>query len=118
MISMSRSRVRTLAVVGTVCAVAALGLVASPASAAEVAEGATLGADARRIDVPRIASAIRPPAGSRPVGAYLVTRGTQTYTYVSRLLTSGGVAPTGACADGATASVPYGALYVFWTAKR
>src|SRR6185312_14668510 len=76
MISMSRSRVRALALVGTAGVVAALGLVASPASAAEVAEGATLGADARRIDVPRIASAIRPPAGSRPVGAYVVARGT------------------------------------------
>ncbi|MEU7844691.1 DUF3455 domain-containing protein [Micromonospora sp. NPDC049114] len=192
MISKSRSRVRALALVGTAGVVAALGLVAGPASAAEVAEGATLGADARRIDVPRIASAIRPPAGSRPVGAYVVARGTQTYTctggvftgasvpeaqligtggrvhhfrgpswqserdgssvtakktaespragtipellltvdtrsgsgslgtvaYVSRLLTSGGVAPSGACTDGATASVPYGALYVFWAAKR
>ncbi|MFG1914942.1 DUF3455 domain-containing protein [Micromonospora sp. NPDC048898] len=38
--------------------------------------------------------------------------------YISRLLTSGGVAPVGDCVDGATAAVPYGAVYVFWTAKR
>lgn len=28
--------------------------------------------------------------------------------YISRLLTSGGVAPAGACIDGATVAVPYG----------
>ncbi|PYC68750.1 hypothetical protein C7C45_17310 [Micromonospora arborensis] len=38
--------------------------------------------------------------------------------YASRLLTSGGVAPVGACTDGATAAVPYGAVYAFWAAKR
>ncbi|MEV0217677.1 DUF3455 domain-containing protein [Micromonospora sp. ALFpr18c] len=38
--------------------------------------------------------------------------------YISRLLTSGGAAPAGACTDGATTSVPYGAVYVFWAAKR
>ncbi|MFE9915938.1 DUF3455 domain-containing protein [Micromonospora sp. NPDC005553] len=38
--------------------------------------------------------------------------------YVSRLLTSGGVAPAGACTDGATVAVPYGAVYVFWASKR
>ncbi|MGW5582190.1 DUF3455 domain-containing protein [Micromonospora chokoriensis] len=36
---------------------------------------------------------------------------------ISRLLTSGGVAPAGPCTDGATAAVPYGAVYVFWAAK-
>ncbi|MFG1649330.1 DUF3455 domain-containing protein [Micromonospora sp. NPDC049275] len=191
MISTSRSRVRALAVIGMAGVLAAIGPVTRQASAAEVAEGATMSANAR-VDIPRIASSIKPPAGSRPVGAYVVTRGTQTYTcaggvftgasvpeaqligtggrvhhfkgpswqserdgslitakktaesprsgtipellltvdthagsgilgnvaYVSRLLTSGGIAPAGACVDGATTAVPYGALYVFWAAKR
>lgn len=34
--------------------------------------------------------------------------------YINRLLTSGGTAPTGACTDGTTKAVPYGAVYVFW----
>lgn len=34
--------------------------------------------------------------------------------YIQRLNTSGGVAPTGTCTDGATKAVRYGALYVFW----
>ena len=34
--------------------------------------------------------------------------------YIQRLHTSGGVAPAGACTDGTTKAVPYGALYVFW----
>lgn len=36
-------------------------------------------------------------------------------THIQRLATSGGVAPAGACTDGATKAVPYGALYVFWS---
>ncbi|MFF5054575.1 DUF3455 domain-containing protein [Micromonospora sp. NPDC000663] len=190
--STSRSRVRALAAIGMAGVVAAIGAVTHQASAAEVAAPAAVGADARRVDIPRIAPAIKPPAGSRPVGAYVVTRGTQTYTcvggvftgasvpeaqligtggrvhhfkgpswqsqrdnssitakktaeslrtgtipellltvdshsgtgklgnvaYISRLLTSGGVAPAGACTDGETAAVPYGAVYVFWAAKR
>lgn len=35
-------------------------------------------------------------------------------SYVQRLATSGGVAPGGACADGATVGVPYRALYRFF----
>jgi hypothetical protein len=35
-------------------------------------------------------------------------------THIQRLNTSGGVAPAGACADGVTKAVRYGALYVFW----
>jgi hypothetical protein len=35
-------------------------------------------------------------------------------TYIQRLSTTGGVAPAGACTDGATKAVRYGALYVFW----
>ncbi len=36
--------------------------------------------------------------------------------YISRLSTSGGVAPTEPCAAGETVSVRYGAIYVFWDA--
>ncbi|MFG1885242.1 DUF3455 domain-containing protein [Micromonospora sp. NPDC049102] len=189
---MSRSRLRGLLVVGVAGLLAAAGAVTHQASAAEVAAPAAVGPDARRVDIPRIAAAIKPPAGSRPVGAYVVTRGTQTYTctggvftgasvpeaqllgtggrihhfkgpswqsqrdnslitakktaespragtipellltvdshtgtgtlgkvaYISRLRTSGGAAPAGACTDGATKAVPYGAVYVFWAAKR
>src|SRR5690349_16694485 len=35
-------------------------------------------------------------------------------THIQRLYTSGGVAPAGACTDGATKAVRYGARYVFW----
>ncbi|MEU1757118.1 DUF3455 domain-containing protein [Micromonospora matsumotoense] len=192
MLSTSRSRVRALAAVGMAGVVAVIGAVTHQASAAEVAAPPAVGADARRVDIPRITPAIAPPAGSRPVGAYVVTRGTQTYTcaggvftgasvpeaqlvgtggrvhhfkgpswqserdgslvtakktaesarpgtipellltvdthagvgsldnvaYISRLLTSGGAAPAGVCADGTTRAVPYGAVYVLWAAKR
>jgi hypothetical protein len=37
-------------------------------------------------------------------------------TFIQRLNTTGGVSPTGACTDGATASVPYTADYTFWVA--
>lgn len=37
-------------------------------------------------------------------------------TYIQRLNTTGGVTPTGACTDGATASVRYTADYTFWVA--
>ena len=36
--------------------------------------------------------------------------------YISRLVTSGGVAPTGSCASDEVAEVSYGAVYVFWDA--
>ena len=36
--------------------------------------------------------------------------------YISRLATSGGVAPTTSCTAGQTAAVPYKAVYVFWDA--
>ncbi|WP_433796634.1 DUF3455 domain-containing protein [Actinoplanes sp. CA-252034] len=35
---------------------------------------------------------------------------------ISRLQTSGGLRPTGACTAGQTAAVPYKAIYVFWDA--
>jgi hypothetical protein len=34
--------------------------------------------------------------------------------YIQRLNTSGGTAPAGACTDGQTKAVKYGATYVFW----
>jgi hypothetical protein len=36
-------------------------------------------------------------------------------SYVQRLRTQGGLAPSGACADGAQLSVPYTAVYRFWS---
>ncbi len=38
-----------------------------------------------------------------------------TVSYVQRLATAGGAAPAGGCTDGATQSVPYRALYRFFT---
>ncbi len=38
-------------------------------------------------------------------------------TFIQRLKTKGGVAPTGSCADGVTASIPYSADYAFYEAK-
>lgn len=38
-------------------------------------------------------------------------------THISRVNTSGGLAPAGACTPGETASVPYGADYVFWVRR-
>ncbi|HEX8870762.1 MAG TPA: DUF3455 domain-containing protein, partial [Lentzea sp.] len=39
-----------------------------------------------------------------------------TVTFVQRLNTTGGLAPTGDCKDGSTASIPYTADYAFWVA--
>lgn len=38
-------------------------------------------------------------------------------THISRVRTRGGVVPSGTCTPGATQAVPYGADYVFWTAR-
>ena len=38
--------------------------------------------------------------------------------YIQRLDTDGGVAPSGACAAGQTAEVPYVATYVFWAPSK
>ena len=38
-------------------------------------------------------------------------------TYIQRLNTTGGLAPAGACAPGATAEIPYTADYAFWKAS-
>jgi hypothetical protein len=44
------------------------------------ADAATTAPDTRAVSIPAIADVIKPPAGSRPVGAYVVTAGTQNYT--------------------------------------
>lgn len=82
MLSTSRSRVRALAVVGMAGVVAAIGAVTYQASAAEVAPKApaAFGPGARSVSIPGISTAIKPPPGSKPIGAYIVTSGTQNYT--------------------------------------
>ncbi|GAA0577672.1 hypothetical protein GCM10010172_73080 [Paractinoplanes ferrugineus] len=92
MLSTRRSRV---AVGGAAMAavVAGIGAVTFNASAAEVAAApapqaadaravapAPQGADARAVSIPFINQLIKPPAGSRPIGAFVVTNGTQNYT--------------------------------------
>jgi hypothetical protein len=64
--------------------VAGIGLVTYNASAAEVAPAApaAVGADARAVSIPLVATAIKPPKGSKPVGAFIVAKGTQNYTCV------------------------------------
>jgi hypothetical protein len=37
-------------------------------------------------------------------------------TYVQRLRTNGGLAPSGSCTDGTQQAIPYSALYRFWSA--
>lgn len=39
-------------------------------------------------------------------------------TWISRVSTTGGVAPTGSCTAGETRAVPYGADYVFWVPTK
>jgi hypothetical protein len=62
-----------------------------------------------------------PVTGSIPELLLLAskTRGDGVFghvTYVQRLATHGGLAPTGACTDGATSGVPYRAEYRFYVA--
>ena len=73
MFSTKRSRVRALAGVGMAGVFVAVGAVAYDASAAQAPS------DSRAVSIPLINEAIKPPAGSKPVGAYVVTKGTQTY---------------------------------------
>lgn len=92
MLSTSRARVRALAVVGMVAVAATIGTVTYQASAAEVSAPAAapaaalapaaVGADARAVSIPLIPAEIQPPAGSRPIGAFVVAKGTQNYTCV------------------------------------
>ncbi|GIE98937.1 DUF3455 domain-containing protein [Paractinoplanes rishiriensis] len=193
MFNHTRSILRAFAVIGVTGAFLAVG---GAAQAKPAKDAAASGLSAAAISL--IPEAIRPPAGSRPVGAWLVASGTQTYTcvvaagattgaftggsvpeaqligtagkihhfggpswqsvkdgslvtavreagvpregtiqelllkvdkrtgkgilsksdYINRLYTSGGVAPTGSCTAGQTATVNYGALYVFWDAPN
>jgi len=75
-LSTTRSRVRALSVAGMAAVVAAVGAVTFNANAATTAQ------DTRSVSIPVIAEIIKPPAGSRPVGAYVVVKGTQNYTCV------------------------------------
>lgn len=97
MLSTKRSRVRALAGVGMAAVVAGLGAVTFNASAAEapIAAPAAVGPDARAVSIPGIAAAIKPPKGSKPIGAYVVTDGTQNYTCA---------VPAGATTGGYTAT--------------
>jgi hypothetical protein len=80
--STTRSRVRALSVAGMAVVAGGIGAVTFNASAAEVTAPAAVGADARAVSIPAINEAIRVPAGSRPIGAYVVANGTQNYTCV------------------------------------
>jgi hypothetical protein len=91
MLSTSRSRVRALAVTGMAAVAVAIAGVTYQASAAEVAAPAAAGPDARQVAIPGIPEAIKPPAGSRPIGAYLVAAGTQTYTCTGGVFTGASV---------------------------
>lgn len=75
-----RSRVRALAVVGMVAVAAGVGAVTYQASAAEVT--ARPAPPAAPVAVPAIADVLKPPAGSRPIGVFMVAAGTQNYTCV------------------------------------
>jgi hypothetical protein len=104
MFNTKRSRVRALAVAGMAVVAGGVAAVTYSASAAEVAAPAAssgfaapapAGPDARAVSIPGIPAAIKPPAGSKPIGAYVVTAGTQNYTCV---------VPMGATTGGYTAS--------------
>ena len=74
MLNTKRSRVRAAAGVGMAAVVAGVGAVTYNASAATTAP------DARAVSIPGIPTAIKPPKGVKPLGAYVVVSGTQTYT--------------------------------------
>lgn len=76
----SRSRVRMFTAAGMAGVVAAVAAVTFNASAGEVATRA--GTTVPGIPVPTVPADLAPPTGSTPLGAYLVTTGTQTYTCV------------------------------------
>jgi hypothetical protein len=94
MLNTTRSRVRALAVVGMAAVIGVTGAVAFQASAAEVPAAPALAPQAaqaaasdaaagiRPVAIPSIPEAIKPPPGSRPIGAFIVTSGTQNYTCV------------------------------------
>jgi hypothetical protein len=90
MLNTARSRARALAVVGMAGVLAAIGTVTYQASAAEVAAPAApaaFGPGSRQVAIPGIPAAIKPPKGARPLGAYLVTSGTQTYKCTGGIFT-------------------------------
>ncbi|BCJ45878.1 hypothetical protein GCM10010168_57020 [Actinoplanes ianthinogenes] len=77
-----RSRIRALTLAGGL--VAALGTVGAVTFDASAAENTAASGNLRPLTpaVSAVPEAIRPPDGSRPIGAYLVATGTQTYTCV------------------------------------
>jgi hypothetical protein len=81
-----RSRIRAIALTGSlVVAGGTIGAVTYNASAAETSVATSAAASNTNAVAPvtnAIPEAIRPPAGSRPVGAYVVVNGTQNYTCV------------------------------------
>jgi hypothetical protein len=80
MFKTKRSLVRTAAVVGMAAVIAAVGAVSYQASAAEIAAPAVV-RGGQPVSIPSvIPGAIKPPAGSKPIGAYVVRTGTQNYT--------------------------------------
>ncbi len=82
MLNTTRSRVRALAVAGMATVIGGIGAVALQANAAEVPASPAAVADlagGRPVPIPVIDSSIKPPPGSRPIGAYVVTAGTQNY---------------------------------------
>jgi hypothetical protein len=85
-LSTKRARVRALAATGMAGVVVTIGAVTFNASAAETSAAALpqapapAGPDARAVSIPAIPAAIKPPAGSRPIGAFIVLTGTQNYT--------------------------------------
>ncbi|MET7833787.1 DUF3455 domain-containing protein [Micromonospora sediminicola] len=85
MLSTSRPRLRVLSAVGLAGVLATTGAVTHQTAAAAATPTATVAA------APLIAPAIRPPAGSRLVGAYVVTEGTQTYTCAGGVFTGASV---------------------------
>ena len=80
MLKTTKSRRRAVAVAGMAAVMAAVGAVSYQASAAEVAAPAARGGGAQAAGIPVIPEAIKPPAGSRPIGVYAVQTGTQNYT--------------------------------------
>jgi uncharacterized protein DUF3455 len=104
MLNTKRSRVRALAVAGMAVVAGGVAAVTYSASASEVAAPAAAGfaapapagSDARAVSIPGIAADIKPPPGSKPIGAYVVASGTQNYTCV--VATDGTGAYTGASA--------------------
>jgi hypothetical protein len=84
MLRTSRSRMRLLAVTGIAGVVAAIASVSLNASTAEASARSVppLGSESPAVSLPTIPDAIKPPVGSKPIGAYLVVTGTQNYTCV------------------------------------